>query len=74
MGVNITFWTGNDAFAGNAGPIEVHRILKDIGARILLEHTSGTILDCNGNTVGDWYCLLPKQEVEEEEKGLEGAP
>lgn len=52
----MAFDLGNDAFAG--APLdrtnEIARILRDTADRIEVGQEDGTVMDINGNHVGNW--------------------
>lgn len=50
---NLTIASGNAALVDDP-PEEVARILRDVVGRVLAGHTSGVLMDINGNGVGDW--------------------
>lgn len=55
--VKINFTTGNAAFRDDEGNLqtwEISRILKEIADKIGMGYTCGSIIDYNGNKVGDW--------------------
>lgn len=51
--MKIEFKTGNAAF-DEYGDREVRRILEKIADDIESGHTSGVIMDINGNKIGHW--------------------
>lgn len=51
--------TGGAAFRDEDGNLdetgyEVSRLLKDVSEKIKYGHTSGNVIDINGNKVGSW--------------------
>lgn len=68
MSISITIETDNAAFEGVAGPLEVARILRDIGVEIKGGRTgSWKVRDVNGNTVGQVVAALPEPEDDSED-------
>ncbi len=51
--MKIEFKTGNAAF-DEYGDREVRRILEKIADDVESGHTSGVIMDINGNNIGHW--------------------
>ena len=51
--MKIEFKTSNAAF-DEYGFEEVKRILEDISNKVEYGHTSGVIMDINGNKIGEW--------------------
>lgn len=47
----LTFKTQNEAFDSG---VEVSRILRAIAEKVDKDYSEGTVMDINGNTVGQW--------------------
>ena len=50
----MKFKTSNAAFEEPYKTSEIKRILKEIAEKVEYGHTSGSIMDINGNHVGEW--------------------
>lgn len=69
----MTVAMSNAAFAEGCGAAELARILRQLASK--LENTvynageveSGNLVDCNGNTVGPWFCEWPETDEPEAE-------
>lgn len=51
--MKIQFSTGNAAFE-EYGDVEVRRILEKIADQVEHGHDHGSIMDINGNKIGEW--------------------
>lgn len=61
--LTLSFDTGNAAFDDDNGPAEAARILRNIAQRIeFADATDGSILDINGNRIGQWSVDFPELE------------
>lgn len=50
----VKFRTGNAAFEEPYKANEIARILKEIAEKVECGYDSGSIMDINGNYVGEW--------------------
>lgn len=53
----MKFRTGNAAFDEPYKASEIKRILEEIAEKVEYGHTSGSIMDINGNYVGEWEMI-----------------
>jgi hypothetical protein len=52
--MQIKFKTGNAAFEEHGYWQEIDRILKSISDKVRLGYDHGSIMDINGNKIGEW--------------------
>ena len=58
----LSFSTDNAAFS-ESGEGEVINILHKVKRDLMAGHYSGAIMDTNGNTIGEWSCELPDDDL-----------
>ena len=66
--MNVSFTTGNSAFCGGNGTYEVARLLRQIADRVEIGYQDGSVVDLNGNRVGEWSLSLPDTDEDEEDE------
>lgn len=50
----LKFDTVNDVFVGLDAPLEIGRILRETAISVEAGFVAGTVVDVNGNIVGNW--------------------